>query len=216
MNIAKLPFRLAKKWTRWARLPRDLRRVALTEGMTTIGEARLLYELAREVKSGCILEVGSYRGRSTVALALGAMRGAGTAVYALEPHEHFVGVNGREFGPEDRAAFFRAMLHSSCYQVVRLVNLSSEVVAAGWQTPIGLLWIDGDHSYHAVKRDLECWEPHLLEDGLVALDDSVNPDLGPAQVIAELTAELGFEVAKRVEKITVLRRTSSSSPNGPA
>src|SRR4051794_20320161 len=113
-----------------------------TQGMTSFKEVSLLYELAREAKVGCIVEVGSYRGRSTVALGLGSLDGNRVPVFAIDPHEEFRGVLGGQFGPEDRGAFFRAMLDTACYQVVRLVNLSSEVVASQWTKPVGLLWID--------------------------------------------------------------------------
>lgn len=48
-------------------VPHDLRIVSSIEGHLAFAEAQLLYELASQVTSGCILEVGSYRGKSTAA-----------------------------------------------------------------------------------------------------------------------------------------------------
>ena len=45
-------------------------------------------------------------------LARGAEHGYGARVYAVEPHEPFVGPRGGQFGPEDRAAFFRNMVRT--------------------------------------------------------------------------------------------------------
>jgi hypothetical protein len=42
---------------------------------------------------------------------------------------------------------------------VAIVVATSEQAAAEWSDPISLLWIDGDHEYDSVKRDLELWEP---------------------------------------------------------
>ena len=75
-----------------------------TQGMTSLKEVSLLYELAKQAKNGCIVEVGSYRGRSTVALGRGSMDGNQVPVFAIEPHEEFRGVLGGQFGPEDRGA----------------------------------------------------------------------------------------------------------------
>jgi hypothetical protein len=167
--------------------------------------ARLLYELAGQVERGCIIEVGSYRGRSTVALARGAAAGHGAPVYAIDPHEPFVGVRGQRFGPEDRAAFMRNMVRTGAYRYVRLLNVSSEVVSPGWNQPVGLLWLDGDHAYEAVRRDFNAWEPHLLPTSDLVLDDADDPQLGPHRLVRELTDE-GWSVAAHVDKIVHLRR----------
>jgi hypothetical protein len=174
--------------------------------MTSFEEASLLYRLAKETKNGCIIEVGSYRGRSTVALGRGSLDGHRAAVYAVDPHEEFVGILGGRFGPEDRAAFFRAMLDTGCYQVVRLVNLSSEVVAPNWTRPVGLLWIDGDHTYEGVRRDVDCWLPHLTREAMIAFDDSLTCDLGPYKLIAEMLETGQFRRTEVVGKTTVLER----------
>lgn len=176
-----------------------------TQGMTSFEEASLLYQLAKETKSGCIVEVGSYRGRSTVALGRGSFDGSKAPVFAIEPHEVFHGVLGGQFGPEDRKAFYQAMLDTASYQIVRLINLSSEVVAPGWSRPIGLLWIDGDHSYEGVKRDFESWAPHLTENAIVAFDDSLDPSIGPSQLVAELLAANSFRKLTQAGKIAVLK-----------
>jgi hypothetical protein len=168
------------------------------EGMIGDKEADLLTRLAGEVEDGCIVEVGSWRGMSTIALA----KGARVPVYAIEPHEVFTGVLGGQFGPADRRAFFENLLRAEVVEKVRLVNLSSEVVAPGWKLPVGLLWIDGDHRYEAVRRDFESWEPHVR--GKVAFHDAIQPTLGPAQLIDELLAS-GYELVEHVQGTKVLR-----------
>jgi hypothetical protein len=176
------------------------RRTHKLDGMIGDKEAVLLTRLAGEVDDGCIIEVGSYRGMSTIALA----KGARVPVYAIEPHEEFTGVLGGSFGPDDRRAFFENLLQAGVVEKVRLVNLSSEVVAPGWQFPVGLLWIDGDHRYEAVKRDFESWEPHLR--GLVAFHDTIQPTLGSTQFVDELLAQ-EFELVEQVQGTKVLRRS---------
>jgi len=180
--------------------------VDATEGMTSFEEASLLYRLATEVRHGCIVEVGSYRGRSSVALGRGSLDGHRVPVFAIDPHEEFTGILGGQFGPEDRAAFYRAMLETDCYQIVRLVNLSSEVVAPNWTQSVGLLWIDGDHSYEGVKRDFDCWLPHLTAEASVAFDDSLDLKIGPFQLIAELLDTGSFQRTTVVGKVTVLKK----------
>jgi predicted O-methyltransferase YrrM len=180
--------------------------VALIEGAISIEECGLLYHLAASVSEGCIVEVGSFRGRSTVALAKGSMAGARLPVYAIEPHERFTGVLGGEFFASDRTEFFKSMITAGVAEIVRLVNLSSEVVTRGWSLPIGLLWIDGDHRYPAVKRDFECWLPSLTRGAVVAFHDSIDPELGPSHVISEAIASGELHLVSRIELTSVLKR----------
>jgi len=176
-----------------------------TEGMTSFEEAKLLYELAREVRSGCIVEVGAYRGRSTVALGRGSLDGHRVPVFTIEPHQTFTGVLGGRFGPADTGAFHRAMLETGCYHVVRLVSLSSEQVVQSWCLPVALLWIDGDHRYEGVRRDFESWRPHLIKGATVVFDDAVDPSIGPHRLIAELLATGRYEKVKEFGKMALLR-----------
>jgi len=179
------------------------RRQPPLEGMIGDLEQELLTRLASEVDDGCIVEVGSWRGMSTIALA----KGARVPVYAIEPHEEFTGVLGGQFGPQDRRAFFENLLRAEAVEQVRLVNLSSEVVAPGWELPVGLLWIDGDHRYEGVKRDFTCWEPHLR--GKVAFHDAIQEKLGPFRLIEELLAD-GYELVEHVQGTKVLQRQASA------
>jgi predicted O-methyltransferase YrrM len=176
-----------------------------TEGMVNFDEGILLYFLASEVKSGCIVEIGSYRGRSSVFLGKGSLDGACAPVYAIDPHKNFIGVLGGIFGPKDRTAFYRAMLDNECSEIVSLINLSSELFSIAWNEPVSLLWIDGDHSYEGVKRDFECWLPHLQVNAMIAFDDATDAALGPHRLIEELIASGRFAEVVSVGKVVVIR-----------
>lgn len=180
-----------------------------TEGMLSFEESMLLYSLAKEVRTGCIIEIGSYRGGSSVFLGRGSLDGAQPPVYAIDPHKNFVGVLGGVFGPKDRTSFFKAMLNNGCSEIVSLINLSSELFSSQWKEPVSLLWIDGDHSYSGVKRDFDCWMPHLTDAALIAFDDAIDSNLGPRILINELIVSNQFEEIMGVGKVAVIRRYTS-------
>jgi glycosyltransferase involved in cell wall biosynthesis len=194
------------KMQEFIRLMTDLK------GGVSLDEASLLRRLASETDSGCIVEIGSFRGKSAVALAIGVRdrsEGDRPAIYCVEPHRPFTGFYGGCFGPQDRGVFFEVMLKTGCYQEVALINLPSDMVVPGWRDPIGLLFIDGDHHYDAVKQDFELWESHLVSNGLLVLDDSKDPACGPFQLQQEIMSSGRYILEDSVGKISVLRKTAA-------
>lgn len=191
-----------RQFLKLRKLPPHLRTIMGVEGALTVEEARLLFDFALKATTGCIVEVGSYRGRSTVALALGSQRGKQLPVYAIEPHESFEGILGGYFGPQDRVAFFKNMLRTGCVETVRLLNTSSEVLA-GWTLPIGLLWIDGDHSYEGTKRDVDCWLKFVVPSGIIAFHDSLDENLGPFKIIKEVLSPDEYQKISQVGRTAV-------------
>src|SRR5690242_8635913 len=80
------------------RLVRYLKHI---DGQISSNELFCLYHYAKELKEkSTIVEIGSYRGKSTISLGLGA-RLSSSRVYCIDPHENFTGVAGATFGPLD-------------------------------------------------------------------------------------------------------------------
>ena len=128
---------------------------------------------------GLVVEIGSYLGRSTCFLALGAKRGAKPPVIAID---HFGGSLEHQPGASQESAvlkaegttynqFLRNVERVGVSEYVRPVRASSIEAAQSWQEPIRLLFIDGDHSYEATQTDFETWSPLLEENGVVAFHD---------------------------------------------
>src|SRR2546429_8130962 len=58
-------------------------------------------------------------------------------------------------------------------------------LARDWRRPIRLLWIDGDHQYEAVKRDLALFRPYLAPGAIVAMHDVLGTWPGPLRAFVE-------------------------------
>lgn len=160
----------------------DVERIASgIDGWLSEIEGRRLYELARHVDPAtCIVEIGSWQGKSTVWLAAGARAGLGAGVVAIDPHEASA---LHADGESTEQALRRNLELAGVTEGVEVVVATSEEAVVGWKRPIGLLWIDGDHSYESVRRDFLLWEGHVVERGVVALHDTVDWD-GPRQVVS--------------------------------
>jgi predicted O-methyltransferase YrrM len=129
--------------------------------------------------SGAIVEIGSFKGRSTCFLALGAKLAGREKVTAID---HFRGSAEHQKGQafEDPAIvaagstlpIFRTNLAAAgVVGQVNVMEMSSSDAAAAWSGLIRLLFIDGDHSYDATKRDFALFEPHVGPEGIICFHD---------------------------------------------
>jgi MMP 1-O-methyltransferase len=144
---------------------------------------------------GEIVEIGSFKGRSTCFLAFGskhANRGKVTAI------DHFKGSAehqpGQTFADADIArsgstfgVFEENLRTHQLLDMVTAVKSSSVEAAKGWTKPVGLLFIDGDHAYEATRLDFETWSKFVPPGGYVAFHD-VGPWPGVTKFVEELTA----------------------------
>lgn len=180
------------------------------QGWLAVGEGRALYKLARHATPAVIVEIGSWRGRSTAYLAA-ARRDVGDGVVVAvdtwqgspesEAHRAIL----REYDPDQLFEEFRSNIAAlDLSSFVHPVRGSSTVVAGVWPSlratdaGVGVLFVDGSHEYEAVRADVASWWPHLAPGAFVALHDV--PDWpGPAQVVDELTAAVKPEWAAAID-----------------
>ena len=184
----------------------DVERItADVEGWLGPLEGALLYRLASEADpTGWIVEIGSWQGKSTIWLAAGSQAGRGARVVAIDPH---VGTYLRADGETTEPALRRNLDRAGVAKHVDVVVKTSEAAAADWSCPVSLLWIDGDHEYESVRRDLELWEPHLLPNATVALHDTFVWR-GPERVVRErLIRSRGYTSFVHAETTTAGRRS---------
>jgi predicted O-methyltransferase YrrM len=193
-------------------LPEDVEGItARVDGWFGPQEGRLLYRLAAEADpAGCIVEIGSWHGKSTIWLAAGARAGRGARVVAIDPH---TGTALRAEGETTELALRANLEQAGVDDQVEVIVATSDDAAARWTRPVSLLWIDGDHEYESVRRDLALWEPHLMSDAAVALHDTfVWP--GPERVVQELLIGTGrFTSFVHAETTTAARRCKPLLPH---
>lgn len=181
-------------------LPDDL--FTTIEGYISLPEAELLHELACGVPAGSnIVEIGSYRARSTVALALGAKE-AGAIVYAVDNHPTYE--EGRTlYSMADNQAYYANLAHYGVGDVVRTINLPASNVWSIWLDDIALLFIDGSHEYEQVHRDFHLWSVFAET---VLLHDTAGFHLGVSKLLDEVLAGGEWAAMKICDSITVLKR----------
>ncbi|MFI2234993.1 class I SAM-dependent methyltransferase [Streptomyces chrestomyceticus] len=164
--------------------PEILAAFEAAKGFMPVDEGLALYAAAGEAAAlGMpLVEVGTYCGRSTILLA-DAARAAGVTVVTIDHHRgseeqqpgweyHDPAVVDPEVGLMDTLPTFRRTLHAAGLEdhVVALVGRSPQV-AALWNTPVGLVFIDGGHTDEHATADYEGWAPHVAPGGLLVIHD---------------------------------------------
>lgn len=156
-------------------------------GWLTRKEGVLLYKLAKRCPpSWVIVEIGSWQGRSTSWLGHGSRAGASVPVYAVDPHR-----GGDEHAwtgcPETFALFMRTIQTAGLTDLVHPLVMTSREAAAGFDRPVGLLFIDGNHEYCSVNLDYSLWHPKLMPGGTIALHDACGRTglPGPRRIVEE-------------------------------
>jgi len=138
-----------------------------------------LAELASHVPADmAIVEVGSYRGKSTCYLAAGARAGRGAHVYAHDAWDLPGNIGGRHVydAPTRRDEFDAQVASMRLSDRVTAVQCFSQDAAAAWAgPPIGLLFIDASHEYADVRDDFAAWTVHVPAGGRVVFDDYDTP-----------------------------------------
>jgi len=206
-------------------MPPELRFAAKqAKGFMPEKEGLALFEAACQYgKLGPICEIGTYCGKSAVYLGAAA-RLAGSVVITVDHHRgseeiqpgwahHDPTLVDPRFGKMDSLPTFRQTIAAAGLEdeVIAVVG-HSEQVARLWNTPLGLLFIDGGHSEEPVTRDYEGWAPHVMAGGALVFHD-IYPDpadggQAPYQVYLRALASGAFTETSVEDSLRVLERVA--------
>jgi hypothetical protein len=137
--------------------PPALARALQIPGFMTIQEMEWLYQQAGRMQS--VAEIGSWKGRSTVALLEGC-RGPVLAVDNWTGHDPSSnGILEREADRENVYEVFRR--NTSEYDNLRTFRGNSADVASlgGCPAEFDMVFIDAEHTYEGCKADIAAWLP---------------------------------------------------------
>jgi predicted O-methyltransferase YrrM len=199
------------------------RQVALNcRGFLDDHEGMRLFDLAREhAHLGPILEIGSYCGRSSVYLGSGAKQSGGVLVCVDHHRGNEEQQPGWEYhdpelvdpavGRIDSLPLLRRTLHESGLEDTAIVIVGDSArVARLWSIPLGMVFIDGGHTFEAVRTDYEAWAPRVVSGGILAIHDLFDdPEEGgqaPIEIYRRALGSGEFDELPRTKTLGVLRR----------
>ena len=192
------------------------------KGFIAREEALRLYELAREAsRIGPCLEIGSYCGKTAAYIGAGCEE-AGSVLFSIDHHRGSEEQQPGEeyFDPElldtetgliDTFRFFRKTIDAlGLEETVIPIIARSEVAAQEWKTPLGMVFIDGGHTFEAAMIDYTCWTPHVLPGGFLAIHDIfLDPSQGgqaPYHIYKRAVDSGLFTELPMVQTLGILKR----------
>ncbi len=155
--------------------------LALTDGIDgwmSADQGARLYEAARRCPAnGRIVEIGSFRGRSTIVLASAA--DPSVEVVAIDPHA------GNDRGPQeiegfaaaartDREVFEQNLAAAGVADRVRHVAAYSDAAHPAVASPIDVLYVDGAHRFGPARADIRDWGRRIGDGGTLLIHDSFS------------------------------------------
>lgn len=131
-------------------------------------ELRFLYNhMLAARQNGIAIEVGSYLGASSIALAAGMKHRGGGVVYCIDTWQN----SAMSEGTRDTLDEFTRYTRKYRELLRPLQGPSHGVNVPVESRSADLIFIDGDHSYEACSRDIERFSPFLREQGVLVLHD---------------------------------------------
>ncbi|CAM3904541.1 MULTISPECIES: class I SAM-dependent methyltransferase [Bacillus cereus group] len=147
--------------------------------------------------SGSIVEIGSYKGKSTIALALGSLQISSKKrpIYAIDP-----------FVVPPFQYFQENIEKHGLEKMIIPIKKHSEEAYDDIPDTIAAIFIDGNHDYDYVKQDIINYSPKVVKGGLVAFHDYSNYFPGVCKAVEELCNNDNFKYIALYDSLLIVRK----------
>ena len=158
-------------------------------------------EIVKESKDkDAFVEIGTFYGKSTIFLA-NEIKNSGKDLpfFTVDPwNNSLIDEKGRKF-PECSMDKFMANAKSCGVDryVIPIPGLSIVAAKSFADKSLKFVFIDGEHSYEAVKSDIEAWLPKLRPGGVIAGHDYIRLWPGVKRAVNEAFGEDEIEVLRQ-------------------
>jgi predicted O-methyltransferase YrrM len=168
---------------------------------------KALLKLAAMCPPGAMgLEIGSYLGASSCYLAAGLARVGGRLICVDTWNNDAVNMKR-----EDIFSEFSRNTAGIKDRLIVIRGRSSDLTDAQIPKPINIIFIDGDHSYEAVRADAEKVVPWLAPEGFLIFHDACTYQ-GVSRTVGELLASGDWMIHELVDSLICLKRANFRPP----
>ena len=190
-------------------LQETMKLVENVEGWMSPGQGATLFDSATNCPpGGRIVEIGSFRGRSTIVLATAA--DPSVEIVAIDPHA------GNDRGPQeidgfadeaadDHAIFTANLAAAGVADRVRHVRAFSDAALDLVNGPVDVLYIDGAHRYKPALADIRTWGDRVNDGGTMLIHDSFSSIGVTLAILRHLVVCFKFRYVGRSRSMTIYR-----------
>jgi len=151
------------------------------DGWLYLEEAKRLFNLARQLPNNAlIVEIGSFKGKSTVCLGYACL-GSNKKVVAIDLFESN-STNKGDHQCEYYKEFLNNIEKNKLNRYIIPIKGNSKEIAQKWAKPIDMIFIDGSHEYQDVLIDFRSFYPFVKKHGVIAFHDVWLTAPGPLLV----------------------------------
>ncbi len=178
-------------------------------GWLTEAQARRLRAAAERVPAGgSMVEIGSYRGRSTIVLA------GATDVIAIDPHAGNDRGPGEWQSPEsegqrDHEQFLANLERAGVRERVRHVRKPSQDALGELPGPFDAVYVDGAHRYVPALADICAYGARVRPGGTLLIHDSFSSVGVTLAIVRALVPSPEWSYVGRDGSLSEYRRTPS-------
>lgn len=179
------------------------------DGWMSPDQAKRLYNAAAGTHQGeTIVEIGSFRGRSTIVLASAAP--AGVQIVAIDPHA------GNDRGPQEIDGFVAAaatdhdvfnanLAAAGVAERVQHVRSFSDAAHDQVVGELAVLYVDGAHRFAPARSDIREWGQRVGPGGTLLIHDSFSSVGVTLAIISELMFGSRWRYIGRARSLTEYR-----------
>ncbi len=181
--------------------------IADVDGWMSPDQAKALFDASSACRAGeQIVEIGSFRGRSTIVLASAAVVGVG--IVAIDPHA------GNDRGPQeidgfvdeaadDHAVFTANLSAAGVADRVEHIRAMSNKAHPLVHGEIAVLYIDGAHRYSPALHDIIEWGARVRAGGTLLIHDSFSSVGVTGAIVRHLMFGKRFRYVGRARSLTI-------------
>lgn len=169
------------------------------DGWWSDADAQFIYKIIKDINNGKIIEIGCFKGRSTASWIKKVIAN-NNEIFIID--NFYGGINPdaeaskiqRKEGNKIKEIFMANMkklgINRSDYGLYKSDSIEASALFA--DSSIDMVFIDGDHEYKSVKKDIETYWQKLKIGGILSGHDFQNKDVRLA--VEELAGPKSLEI----------------------